>query len=62
MSKALSLQAKLPRRRRIPYKEGKWHPIITKMNRGKERIPYDVKFIYNFSEDRDYGIPYKRRK
>ncbi len=52
----------LPRRKRIPYKEGQWHPVISKMNKGKERLPYEVKFIYNYSEKRDYGLPYKRRK
>ncbi len=32
------------------------------MNKGKERLPYEVKYLYNYREKRKYGLPVKRRK
>lgn len=46
----------------MPWKKGKWHPVIGRMNKGEERMPYEVEYLYNFREKRDYGIPFSRRK
>ncbi len=54
-----STQRKLPRRRKVPFRG--YHPVVSKLNEGAKRLPYEVKFLYNFSEKRDYGIPYPRR-
>ncbi len=42
--------------------QGKWHPVISKMNKGAARLPYEVKYMYNYNDKREYGLPIGRKK